>query len=216
MALQAKVSRFSESIQSKVASGMVGRTLVMNVLADWESIVNEVAKAVVGEKLIVCGRAARWWDAEVKAKIEHRRDVYRKIAGGQDELWEEYYMLRKEVKNLVIEKKLNNWNEVLEKANSDYDGNRKVFWAFVGRRTKGRKQAISALRNNAWVSITSTKGKLRIFQSHYQDLGSKSVDDVFDEDWKQEVESKIRECCNMSNACEDSGKLSLQSSKVPL
>ena len=128
MALQAEVSRFSESIQSKVASGMVGSTLVMNVLADWESIVNEVAKAVVGEKLIVCGRAARWWDAEVKAKIEHRRDVYRKIAGGQDELWEEYYMLRKEVKNLVIEKKLNNWNEVLEKANSDYYGNRKEFW----------------------------------------------------------------------------------------
>ena len=166
MALQAEVSRFSESIQSKVASGMVGSTLVMNVLADWESIVNEVAKAVVGEKLIVCGRAARWWDAEVKAKIEHRRDVYRKIAGGQDELWEEYYMLRKEVKNLVIEKKLNNWNEVLEKANSDYDGNRKEFWAFVGRRTKGRKRAISALRNNSGVSITSTKGKLRIFQSH--------------------------------------------------
>ena len=64
------------------------------------------------------------------------------------------YMLRKEVKNLVIEKKLNNWNEVLEKANSDYDGNRKEFWAFVGRRTKGRKRAISALRNNAGVSIT--------------------------------------------------------------
>ena len=60
MELQAEVSRFSESIQSKVASGMVGSTLVMNVLADWESIVNEVVKAVVGEKLIVCGRAARW------------------------------------------------------------------------------------------------------------------------------------------------------------
>ena len=58
------------------------------------------------DRLGVCGRAARWWDAEVKAKIEYRRDVYRKIAGGQDELWEEYYMLRKEVKNLVIEKKL--------------------------------------------------------------------------------------------------------------
>ena len=26
--------------------------------------------------------------------------MYRKIAGGQDELWEDYYMLRKEVKNL--------------------------------------------------------------------------------------------------------------------
>ena len=68
-------------------------------------------------------------------------------------MWEEYYELRREVKNLVIEKKkkLNIWNEVLEKANSDYDGNRKEFWAFVGRRTKGRKRAISALRNNAGV-----------------------------------------------------------------
>ena len=35
MALQAEVRRFSESIQSKVANGMVGSTLVMNVLADW-------------------------------------------------------------------------------------------------------------------------------------------------------------------------------------
>ena len=77
---------------------------------------------------------------------------------------------------------------MLEKANSDYDGE---FWAFVGRRTKGRKRAISALRNDAGVSITSTKGRLRIFQSHYQDLGSKSEDDAFDEDWKQEIESKI-------------------------
>ena len=40
------------------------------------------------------------WDAEVKAKIEHRRVVYRKIAGGQDE---EYYKLRTEVKNLYLE-----------------------------------------------------------------------------------------------------------------
>ena len=57
--LQAEVNRFSESIQSKVASGMVGSRLV---LAEWESIINEVAKAVVGEKMIVCRRAARWWD----------------------------------------------------------------------------------------------------------------------------------------------------------
>ena len=48
---------------------------------------------------------------------------------------------------------------MFEKANSDYDRNGKEFWAFVGRRTKGRKWAISALRNNAGVSITSTKGK---------------------------------------------------------
>ena len=71
---------------------------------------------------------------------------------------------------------------------------------FVGRRTKGRKQATSVLRNNAGVSITSTKGKLRILQSHYHDLGSSSA---FDEGWKQEAESRVGDCSSMSNSLED-------------
>ena len=75
---------------------------------------------------------------------------------------------------------------MLEKANSDYDGK---FRAFVDRRTNGRKQAISALRNEAGIST---------LESHYQDLGSSSV---FDDGWKQEVESRVRDC--MSHSCED-------------
>ena len=50
---------------------MAGSRLVKAALADWESIVNEVVRAVFGDKMIVCGRL---WEAEVKAKIEHRRD----------------------------------------------------------------------------------------------------------------------------------------------
>ena len=34
----------------------------------------------------MCGRAARWWDAEIKSLIETRREVYRKIIRGQPEL----------------------------------------------------------------------------------------------------------------------------------
>ena len=47
-------------------------------------------------------------------------------------------------------------------------------------------------------SVTSTKGKLRVLQSSYQRLGSFSVDDAFDDNWKQEVDicihSKVNEC----------------------
>ena len=185
-------------------SGKVGSALVSEVLAEWEALVNKVAKSVIGEKLIVCGRAARWWDDEIKAKIEHRREVYKKVVEGQSELWEEYCKLRKEVKELVIEKKLSIWNEVLDKANSDYESNKKEFWAFVSRRTKGKKQAISALKNSAGVSVTSTKGKLQIFKEHYQCLGTSSVDEAFDEDWKVEVENKIRDCVSVSSVYEDS------------
>ena len=44
---------FSESVKSKLEGGMKGHD---KVLMEWENI---VAKSEVGEKMIVCGRAAR-------------------------------------------------------------------------------------------------------------------------------------------------------------
>ena len=42
--------------------------------------------------------------------------VYKKVINGREDLWDEYCRLRKEVKELVREKKLNIWREVVEKA----------------------------------------------------------------------------------------------------
>ena len=53
----------------------VGHELVSGVLHEWESIVNRVARMDVGENMIVCGRAARWWDSELKDKISLRQEV---------------------------------------------------------------------------------------------------------------------------------------------
>ena len=96
--------------------------LVDEVLMEWERVVNRVA---VGGKMIVCGRAARWWDGEIRDKISLRREVYRKMVSGQKELWSEYCRLRKEVKDLVRQKKISIWNEVIERANADFEGSRK-------------------------------------------------------------------------------------------
>ena len=102
-------------------------------------------------------------------------------------MWGEYCRLRKEVKQLVIEKKLNIWNELVEKVNTDFDGNRKEFWAFVGRKSKGKKKNIASLKSDTGLSLTSTRGKLEVLQRHYQLLSKMSVDSVFDADWKEEV-----------------------------
>ena len=59
-ALKAEVHRFSENIRSKVEIGMKGQELVNEVVMEWESVVNRVAKCELGEKMIVCGRTARW------------------------------------------------------------------------------------------------------------------------------------------------------------
>ena len=113
-------------------------------------------------------------------RLEHRKQVYGLIASGQEELWEEYYRLHKEIKQLVLEKKLSIWNEVVEKTNSDFKRNKKEFWAFVGRRTKSRKGWISALRSDTGFSVSSTKGKLGIL---HERLGSTSVEAAFDDDF---------------------------------
>ena len=177
--------------------------MVSEVLEDWESIVNRVAKAKVGEKVVVCGRVATWWDDEIKAEIEQSRELYKRILRGEDELWEKYVRLQKEVKQLVREKKLQIWNEVVDKANSGYEDNKKEFWAFVGRRTKGKKKGIVTLRNNAGVSVTGTKGKLEVLKIHNRQLGSCSVDSAFDDSWKEEIDEQVTECSSVSKACED-------------
>ena len=45
---------------------MKGQELVNEVVMEWESVVNRVAKCELGEKIIVYGRAARWWDEQIK------------------------------------------------------------------------------------------------------------------------------------------------------
>ena len=73
----------------------------------------------------MCGRAARWWDEQIKDRINARQEMYRKVVNGPEDLWDEYCRLRKEIKQLVVEKKLNIWNELVEKVNTDFDENRK-------------------------------------------------------------------------------------------
>ena len=59
------------------------------------------------------------------------------------------------------------------------------------------------MRSDAGISVSSTKGKLNILQSHYERLGSSSVEAAFDDDWREEVENIVRDCIELSVACED-------------
>ena len=90
--------------------------------------------------------------------------------------------MRKEVKQLVIKKKLDMWNNIVEKENQDFEDN---------RRTKCKNKTISSLKGEAGISVSSTKGKLQILQQHYQLLGTSVVDSAFDDKWKLEVEEKV-------------------------
>ena len=143
-ALSVEVEVFQERIQTRKHQGLRGSELVKAVVQDWEDTVKRVASKEIGEKVIVCGKAARWWDEEIKDKIRLRRQVYKEIQSGREDKWGQYYKLRSEIKELVRKKKLDSWNEVIEKANKDFDENKKEFWAFVGRTSKGSRKSIAS------------------------------------------------------------------------
>ena len=65
---------------------------------------------------------------EIKDKINRRREIYKKVLSGRNELWDEYCSLPKEVKEAVREKKLSIWNEVVEKVNADFEGSSKELY----------------------------------------------------------------------------------------
>ena len=43
-----------------------------------------IASKEIGERVIVCGKAA-WWDGEIKEKIRLRRQIYKEIRSGRED-----------------------------------------------------------------------------------------------------------------------------------
>ncbi len=72
-ALNLEVVGFRERVQSLKSQGLRGSPLVKEVVQDWESTVK---KTETGEKVILCGKAARWWDGEIKNTIK-KTDIQR-------------------------------------------------------------------------------------------------------------------------------------------
>ena len=70
---------FIKEIRSIEERDLHGHALIQEVLNSWGKRVTKVAKTVIGEKTVVCGRSTKWWDEEIKGKIEQRREVYKRF-----------------------------------------------------------------------------------------------------------------------------------------
>ena len=82
-ALSVEVDGFQGRVRQWKTQGMRGSELVKAVVQDWGDTVKRVASKEIEEKVIVCGKAARWWDGEIKEKIRLRRQVYKEISSGR-------------------------------------------------------------------------------------------------------------------------------------
>ena len=102
------------------------------IIEGWEQLVKNTASKVVGKKLVVCNRAVKWWDEEVKEAVRRRREAHARCISSKTTVgWEEYTKARKEVKKMVEKKKEGIREKVVNKANEDFDGGMKQTWVGI-------------------------------------------------------------------------------------
>ena len=68
-ALSIEEPNFIKEIRSIEESDIHGHALIQEVLNSWEKRVTKVAKSVIGEKTVVCGRSTKWWMKKLKVRL---------------------------------------------------------------------------------------------------------------------------------------------------
>ena len=126
-------------------------------------MVKTTASKVIGKKLIVCNKAVKWWDDEVKEAIRVRREAHARYIGNKNAAgWEEYAKARKEVKKMVEKKKRGIWEEVVKKTNEDFDGGMKQMWVgikgIISKRAGKTDKGIATLRAKNGKMVSGSRG----------------------------------------------------------
>eukprot|EP00271_Cylindrocystis_brebissonii_P003249 TRINITY_DN1401_c0_g1_i9.p1 TRINITY_DN1401_c0_g1~~TRINITY_DN1401_c0_g1_i9.p1 ORF type:complete len:1328 (-),score=159.78 TRINITY_DN1401_c0_g1_i9:667-4650(-) len=171
----------------------------------WKEALEKVALEVVGKKKIVVGRAVKWWCKELKEIIGLRREAYKvwRISGS-DEDAAVYRRRRKEAKNLVMEKRREEWGRTLESINSE-ESNPKTFWSLINRVKKGKaRSGVQSMKNEEGLATSNKAEIVDIFRRHYERLGQEGVaqGSEVEESFRREVEGKVDECLRGSEVSE--------------
>ena len=169
--------KFSELLEEV---GTVGTEMERNragakIIEGWEQLVKDTACKVIGKKLILCNKAVKWWDEEVKEAIRVRRETHTKCLSSESTVgWEEYAEARKAVKKMVEKKKKGVWEDVVRKTNEDFDGGMKQMWlgikGIIGNREGKINNGIATLRAQNGKMASSSKGKREVLVEHYRKL----------------------------------------------
>lgn len=84
-----------------------------------ENVGNVAAERVFGKKIIRCGTSVEWWGDESREAIKERRETPTRNTGmtiGTNV--EEFGFKRKQAQGIVIGKKKESWDEVVQEVNT--------------------------------------------------------------------------------------------------
>jgi exonuclease III len=197
--------RLSSWLPSSVSSSSQDspQVVVDKVWQFWSDAVLSAATESVGKKIIVKGRSRPEIDSAVLSLIRQRRQLYRQFATSQagsarSQLWVQYIALRKQVHQVIRDKKASKWSQLMDQLESEYvdRGNMKQFWSSINRIASSRARQVSSIGPiidpDSQKLVIDQPAIRSVFASYFHQLGADSPQDAkFDQVFKDQIDTVI-------------------------
>lgn len=164
------------------------------VLKDFLGKMNAALEKSVGSKTVSKKFSRPWYDKEVKAAIDQRRDAFKIFkASTSRQNWNKYSELRRAARDLVRQKQRKDWEKLMESLGADLSQNPKRMWSKVKRVIRAGKS------NTGSTAVKKTDGSLAISEvdrreawaDYMHKLGQPLQSPSFDQDFATETEALV-------------------------
>ena len=166
--------------------------LVSEKTSDFVRRILEAAECSVGSRICAKDFMRSWWDDEVAKAVEHRRKVYQRLRRGET-TWLEYTRARSETRKLVRQKKKEDWDAFLKQLPaSGKSAHMKQVWGILSRLTSSssKRQAPTPILRPDGSLATSLEDRCEAWAAYMAELGTRSEDPSFDDEFARAVEGK--------------------------
>ena len=187
---------------------------------DFITRTSEALEASVGSKVVKRGFSRKWYDSEVKAAVQKRRQAYEEYRGKstttvtttttattttataktttttttttKEEDWNRFVKLRKECNALIRRKKSAQWDQYLAEMDRAYRRDHKQLWRLVRRLVPSKGKAeVSPIQKQDGSLAESEEEIIDAWAAHQEKLGTPIVDPGWDADFTSRVEEEV-------------------------
>ena len=146
-----------------------------------------------GSKRIRKGFSRPWYDDEVKALVEARREAHKLyVANPKKERWQDFTKARGKCGKAIKKKKAGLWQEFIDGFDKAYKGNHKMMWNLVRRLVpSSNKISMQPIKGKNGQLATSEEEIMEAWADHQSKLGTPSRHPLQDDQFTAEVEEEV-------------------------
>ena len=171
-----------------------GEQACANVLKDFLGRMDKALEKSVGSKTVTKKFSRPWYDAEVKAAIQSRRDAFKVFKSSTTrQNWDKYNALRRASRRVVREKQKKEWEKLIQSIGEDCSKNPKRMWSKIKRVIGSNKSSTggsAVIRPDGSLAVSEVDRR-EAWADYMAKLGQPLSDPSFDSQFATDTEDLV-------------------------